>query len=134
MKLDPDCTRAILMAVEDTCDPSHKFRSDLHSDRIAGGFAPAVLYYHACQCDLSGFFVGFSKTVGGSWEVKDLTPKAHEFLANIRSDTVWNHVKSVASTVGSRSIMALTQIASAVVTEIIKAQLGLSSGPFVPMK
>jgi len=38
---------------------------------------------------------------------------------------VWNGVKSVAGKVGATSLSALTQIATNVVTELIKAQFGL---------
>ncbi len=134
MKLDPDCTRAILLAVEDICDTTHHFVSSKDFPKIGSSFSYEEVDYHARQCDMAGMFAGYRRLVTGGWEVADLTPKAHEFLANIRADTVWNHTKAVASKVGSKSLSALAQIASSVVTEIIKAQLGLSSGPFTPMQ
>lgn len=134
MKLNPDCTRAILLTMEDICDTTHHFVSTQDVLKIGGGFSYEEIDYHARQCDMAGMFFGYKRNITGGWEVADLTPKAHEFLANIRSDTVWNHTKAVAAKVGSKSLSALTQIASAVVTEIIKAQLGLPSVPFSPMK
>lgn len=134
MKLDPDCTRAILLAVEDVCDITHHFVSSKDFLKIGGNFSYEEIDYHARQCDMAGMFAGYKRPVTGGWEVADLTPKAHEFLANIRADTVWNHTKAVAAKVGSKSLYALTQIASAVVTEIIKAQIGLPSVPFSPTK
>lgn len=74
-------------------------------------------------------FVDYKKLITGSWNVADLTPKAHEFLADIRADTVWNDVKAVAAKVGSKSLSALSQIVAAVISEIIKAQLGLRQLP-----
>ena len=62
---------------------------------------------------------------GESCIIGDLSPAGHEFLANIRKDTVWNGVKSVAGKVGATSLSALTQIAANVVTELVKAQFGL---------
>lgn len=58
--------------------------------------------------------------------INDITYSGHQFIANIRSDSVWNNVKEVSKKVGSNSIGAISQIAHSVVTEIIKAQLGLS--------
>lgn len=129
MKLNPDCTRAILLAVEDTCDTARHFYSQQDLGKIEGGFSRDEIFYHAQQCALAGMFVDYKKGITGSWEVADLTPKAHEFLANIRADTVWNDVKAIAAKVGSKSLSALSQIAAAVITEIIKAQLGLRQFP-----
>lgn len=83
------------------------------------------LMYHIEQCNASGFFIGYSKDLTGNRMLRDISPKAHEFLANIREDTVWSKTKTVASKVGSTSLNALCQIASSVVTELVKAQLGL---------
>lgn len=63
--------------------------------------------------------------VNGNFRVSDLSPHGHEFLANIREDTIWNDVKSISSKVGSKSLSAVSQIASLVIAEIIKSQLGL---------
>ena len=57
--------------------------------------------------------------------VYDLTFAGHQFLANVRSDNIWNGVKSVGLKIGSVSLEALTQIASNVITELVKAQFGL---------
>lgn len=55
----------------------------------------------------------------------DITYRGHQFLADIRSDTVWNNVKEVSKKVGSNSLTAISQIATGVITEIIRSQLGL---------
>ena len=56
----------------------------------------------------------------------DLTPRGHKFLADIRSDTVWNKTKEVSSKLGAGSIAALSTIAGKVIAEIIKHSLGFS--------
>ena len=53
-------------------------------------------------------------------QIYDITFLGHEFLNNIHSDNVWNTVKNVSSKIGANSISALTQIATNVVTELIK--------------
>lgn len=58
--------------------------------------------------------------------VQDLTPTGHKFIENIRQDTIWNNTKSIAAKVGSKSLDAIMQIASNVITELIKSQFGLS--------
>ena len=58
-------------------------------------------------------------------ELNDITFMGHEFLANIHEPAIWNGVKSIAAKVGSQSLDALMQVASNVITELIRAQFGL---------
>ena len=51
--------------------------------------------------------------------------KGHQFLANIRQDTNWNKVKTVAETVGSKSLDVLSNIASDVIATVAKSAMGL---------
>lgn len=55
----------------------------------------------------------------------DITYTGHEFLNNIRSNTVMETTKSICSKIGVHSIQAFTQIASSVVTTLIQSHLGL---------
>ena len=55
-----------------------------------------------------------------------LSPDGHQFVNNIRSDNMWSNVKEVGKKVGTTSVSILSQIASGVVTSIIRAQLGLT--------
>lgn len=41
--------------------------------------------------------------------IADITPKGHEFLDNIHSDTIWNATKKRAKVVGKVSLSALAQ-------------------------
>ena len=125
MRLNPECIRDILLAVEEVCDIKHCFDSISDIEKISGNYTRDEIAYHARQCDLAGMFFRFSRDFDGNWLVIDLTPKGHEFLANIREDRIWNKVKTVSSTVGSKSLNAISQIASSVISEIIKSQLGL---------
>ena len=53
--------------------------------------------------------------------IHDITYNGHQFLANIRENKIWTTTKTVMGKIGSTSIQAATQIATGVVTEIIKA-------------
>lgn len=125
MRLNPDCTRAILLAVEETCDMGTRFVSNYHKDSIRGDFSADEIAYHVRQCDLSGMLYEYKTFIGGEFQITDLAPRGHAFLANIREDTIWNSVKSVSAKIGTKSLDALVQIASSVVTELIKSQLEL---------
>ena len=127
MKLNPDCIRAILMYSEDhtTVSDTCSFDFEKHPDELFAYTNDEILH-HLRQCNESGFFIGFKEYISGDVVIRDISPRAHEFLANIRKDTIWNGVKGVATKIGSVSLNALIQIASNVVTELIKAQFGLS--------
>ena len=52
--------------------------------------------------------------------VFDLTPKGHEAISNLRSPTVFERTKSVAKELSVHSLPAICDIASSVVSEMIK--------------
>lgn len=132
MKLNPDCIRDILLTVEELSTGFNVIyfgKGHLVKFIRLKDYSEDEVLYHLHQCDLSGFFTKAARTIGGSYSIDDLSPKGHEFLANIRKDTVWSDVKGVAKKVGTTSLSALSQIASSVITELIKAQFGLSGMP-----
>lgn len=127
MKLNPDCVRDILLSVEDTCDYNRTMHYHQNTDvQRLQKYSHDEIVYHIRQCKLSGLILGVQfYDSGADVTISDLTPAGHKFLANVRKDTIWNNTKSIASQVGSKSLDALIQIASNVITELIKAQFGL---------
>lgn len=120
MQLNPDCIRDILLTVEkhatfdDDVEPK-----DFVADGLPQKYGEQQLLYHIRQASEAGlldrvdyFAIGFS--------IRDLTPKGHEFLANIRSDNNWNKTKEVAAKVGSTSLKALMTVASNVIATVIE--------------
>ncbi|MDB8552878.1 DUF2513 domain-containing protein [Turicibacter sanguinis] len=126
MRLNPDCIRDILLYVEENVD-AKKFAVSFTSlvDSLTS-YDENTLHYHVNQIKKANLVDNV--TYGGNMPVHiyDLSPKGHEFLENIRSDNMWNHTKSVAETVGSFSLNALTTIATGVLTQVINHQLGVS--------
>ena len=125
MRLNPDCIRAILLTVEE--QPGYPSFLEISESEIIAHprFAPYLfedIFYHVNQCAQSGLFIDYQEMEAGSvFQIFDLSPYGHEFLANIRDDKIWNGVKDVALKVGSPALSAIIQIASNVVTELIKA-------------
>lgn len=119
MRLNPDCIRDILLCVEAVeFDEPIKF-SDI-VDKLDKYETEEVLY-HINQCEYNHFFTKINHFVQSyNGMIFDLTPKAHEFLANIRSDTIWKKTKSTAAKVGSFALPALQQIAATIVEGAIK--------------
>jgi hypothetical protein len=128
LRLNPDCVRDILLSVEEICDYHNVFDYyENNTEFNLANYSHEEIIYHIKQCELSGLIMNVRYYDGATHiSIGDLTPSGHQFLANIRKDTVWNGVKSVAEKVGSTSLSVLTQIAANVVTELIKAQFGLT--------
>ena len=126
MKLNPDCIRDILIYVEE--NTSYKRACCIEPSSCSKSFpdySPEELLYHVDQCDMSGYFSKTSHDLSNNVTIAGLSPLGHQFIDNVRSETVWNDVKQVSATVGSKSLSALSQIASGVITSLIEHQLGL---------
>ena len=122
MRLNPDCIRDILLTVEENTGYS-KFMEYPKSYPLLKPYSDEEVLYHIKQCEMSNLLTKVHYYIGGGCSIQDLTPGGHEFLANIRLDTNWNKTKDIAKTVGSTSLNAITEIASTVITNIIKGQI-----------
>ncbi|MDE1523310.1 DUF2513 domain-containing protein [Ligilactobacillus salivarius] len=126
MKLNPDCIRDILLVVEDKSSFSNAvWFEDLKSSNLVEKYDLETIFYHIRQAFEAGFLLDVKNFAGGNFYIKDLSPKGHEFLANIRKDNNWSKTKEIANKVGSFSLKTLTTIASNVVTSSINHHLGL---------
>lgn len=127
MKLNPDCMRDIMLQIE-----SLDFNSQLSFTNLCENltqYPTDELAYACIKLKEGGFISAMIIYADNFTHIKyldDLTFDGHQFLNNIRSNNVWNGVKSIAGKVGSFSIESITQIASNVILELIKAQFGLS--------
>lgn len=128
MKLNPNCIRDILIAVEENTGYNLylDYPSELDQCPSLQSYTDDEIRYHIYQCYKSSLIEFRGKEdLSGNIAINDLTPSGHAFLSNIRSDNIWKDVKEISSKVGSSSLSALSQIASGVVSAIIKNQLGL---------
>ena len=127
MKLNPDCIRDILFYVEKNTDLKHHvlITAEL-AEKEFPSYSPDEVFYHVRQCELSGFFQNASRDLDGDFHIPYLSPYGHQFISDIRSDSVWSHVKSLSQKIGSNSLSALIQISSGVITQLIKSQLGIT--------
>ncbi|WP_338630447.1 DUF2513 domain-containing protein [Clostridium baratii] len=127
MKLNPDCIRDILLTVEESTDFIHPltYKINNNSHEKLSPYSHAEIAYHIRQCNLSNLLHGVNiLDAGDIIVIKDLSPKGHQFLADIRSDNIWNNTKSIATKVGSVSLDALIKISTGVLTQMINKQLG----------
>lgn len=126
MELNPDCIRDILLDVERVVDPKTRYCFPSQSLDLLEKYSKDEVFYHILQCNYNGFFMGFQRYSRESCYIGDLSPKGHQFIANIRQDTNWNKVKSIAESVGSKSLDVLAKVASDVISSVVKSTMGLS--------
>lgn len=127
MKLNPECIRDILIAVEANTDSenSMEFSKEVLTSPIDKYDYNTVLY-HIRQCHKANLIDSVTYYDNGEWGyIGDLSPEGHRFIADVRSDTVWHKVLSICGKIGTTSLPAIVQISSNVITAIIKAEFGL---------
>lgn len=129
MVLNPDCVRAVLLAVE-ACPFGEHLNVEKLSARLPK-YTEECLWYTCLKLKEGGYLdldlIQMSmSTMPDIKRIKDLTFSGHEFLANIQKDDVWQGVKEIGKKLGTTPLTSLAQIASGVATTLIKAHFGLS--------
>lgn len=123
MKLNPDCIRDVLIVIEVNTSLTEKiFFSTLNTYNL--NYSYDEISYHIKQCELNQFIDNVHWLPNTFCEINYLTPKGHEFLANIRSNTVWNKTISIANKLGSISLDVLVKVSTGVLTQMINKHLG----------
>lgn len=131
MKIDPDCIRDILLAIEEKSDGFHDFcvsavgvvtERDTPNE-YTQKYNKDELIYHIIQCNENGFFTNMRKSILGVYKIRDLSPEGHKFLNNIRDSCNWNKVKKQLLTAGSFSLKTLIEIAQNIAVTALSANL-----------
>lgn len=130
LKLNPDCTRDILLALEAfiengrvqfTFESFNDVKEILHLDE----YSADEIEYHLRQCDMSGLLVGSGFPCSGGFQIIDISPQAHQFLANTRPKTIWERAKAIGKKAGVMELNSLMAVAQSLASKAIEAQLGL---------
>jgi len=115
MKLNPDCIRSILLTLEEHTGfiPAVEISEDNFMEfPLLTEYTYTEIVYHINQCDYDGYFIECVRRIDESFLIFDISPKAHKFLSDIRSESNWNAIKAKAKEIGSNSLPVLTQIAT----------------------
>jgi hypothetical protein len=126
MKLNPDCVRDLLLSIEDMSGWNTQLFFPTKFETLMKIYDIDELRYHVKQCIEFGFISADKGDFEGNHWISDLKPSGHEFLANMRSDNIWNNTKETAKKIGATSLSAFVQISSNVIAAIIKSQFGLT--------
>lgn len=126
MKLNPDCMRDILIVMENAAYQETLSPNTIYSS--LPGYSEDEINYSIIKLEEAGFIdaiISEYDTGIAILRLDDITYCGHQFLSDVRSDSVWKDVKEISKKVGSNSIASISQIASGVITAIIQNQLGL---------
>ena len=145
MRINMDCIRDILLCVEENTGLRQRcfFVSYAYFEvqEILGGkpIAPMQyqldlesrydndeLIYHLKYCMEAGMIVSAGNIPAYQNWIADLTPKGHDFIANIRSNSVWEKVKKACIQIGISSIDVIPEVAKSYALQTAAQFLGLS--------
>lgn len=130
MKLKQDCVRYVLLSLEDQGFgmtrhpvPDSEIANVLSNDT----FTSEDILYTLLLLSNGGYILAKpqSQKLNLGLLVSSLSWSGHELLDSIRDDEVWKQTKEATSGLKSVSISILSNVASAVLTGIIKKQTGL---------
>ncbi|MED9966539.1 MAG: DUF2513 domain-containing protein [Blautia sp.] len=128
MKLDINCVRDVLLAVEDNDYNNSLSLSSLH-DKLPN-YSLDELEYTCLKLSEGGFLhVLTAGALGKNYAVvsriNDLTFQGHEFLDNIRNEDNWNKLSTAIKQGGAASLRAIASVALDLGTSALKSKLGL---------
>ena len=122
MKLDNDLVRDVMLFIEDKCEITKPLTGTMI--QIPERTEDEIVYT-LLKLDEAGF-IKCSKQFYDNQTfvlVNSLTWDGHQFLDNIRDETVWNKTKQLASNFSSASISILSKIAVEVLSKMISGNI-----------
>ncbi|MGG0756699.1 DUF2513 domain-containing protein [Brevibacillus laterosporus] len=124
MELKHDCVRNILLTLETfEYDEILSLRNYTQKPLIAD-YDDVDIVYTCEKLMEAGLINGHIKRLSGNniaFRINDITWEGHQFLDNIRDDSIWRETKQVSSKVASASLGILSDVASS----LLKKTLGL---------
>lgn len=119
MKLLHDCVRDVMLYLEDNLEDTYFINS---KSIILKKYSSKDITYTLKKLAEAGFIEIDKVTFENNFNIKCMTYYGHQFLDNIRDNTIWKKsLKKVSNFVGSASI----EIISSVASSLIKSQLGI---------
>lgn len=125
MHLNPDSVRAVLLYLEDNLKYPERMYSNIVVSGIINKYQDKFgkeedLIYAIKQLRDNKMIVADPITKDMHYNkyffVSDITPKGHEFLNNIKNETIWSETKKIAKQFGSFALSILNQIAADIIS------------------
>lgn len=126
MKLNHECVRDLLLFIEDALE----YGTYANAERIVlKDYSKNVIVYTADKLLEAGYIGGSRHEYSGhdnlpSIGISSITWEGHKFLDSIRDDSVWKNTKNILSGFSSVSLGIVSNVASQVISHIIKQQTG----------
>ena len=127
MKLNHDCVRDLLLFAEEHLEYGNRL---FVNEASIKDYATTDLIYAADKLYEAGYIDADKHVFFGSHgipsiEIKSITWDGHQFLDNVRDDGVWKNTKNIISGFASASIGIINNVATQVISGMIKSNLGL---------
>lgn len=119
MKRDMDLCRSILILMEE--DEAAQYGTAVFD---INDVSEEKLHYHFMLLKQAGFITAANTSTAGGlhYRPQAITWQGHEFLSDVRSDTIWSKTKETAlDKVGNVSLTVLQELAKS----LVKTTLGL---------
>ncbi|WP_185151475.1 DUF2513 domain-containing protein [Peribacillus simplex] len=125
MKLNHDCVRDLLLAIEESDSNEHLFLQQLRVMPLLTTYDEADILYSAKKLKEKNYIK--AELLFGDGRVFDIgisemTWDGHEFLDNIRDNQIWKQTKNAANKVTGASLSILSELAKSFLSQ----KLGLS--------
>jgi hypothetical protein len=122
MRLNADCVRDVMLFLEENLE----LVSFLECSNIEINYTSNDVTYTCAKLIEAGYLIG-NTTVDLSGHMKvvinSITWNGHQFLDNVRSNTVWNKTKETAIKLGSVSVSFLSNIAAQIIANVISGKI-----------
>lgn len=122
MRLNADCVRDVMLFLEENLE----LVSFLECSNIEINYNSSDVTYTCAKLIEAGYLIG-NTTVDLSGHMKvvinSITWNGHQFLDNVRSNTVWNKTKETAIKLGSVSVSFLSNIATQIIANVISGKI-----------
>lgn len=126
MKLNPDCVRSLMLYLEENLDLNDSI--DIKNISL-DGFDEKEIIYSADKLLEANLISAYKQVAWGGnimyFDITAITASGCSFLDTIRGSSAWKKIKDKAIKLGVSSLSTLMQIATAVVTEIVKGSIEL---------
>lgn len=127
MKLNHNCVRDLLLFIEENLTYGHYIY--VNEVQISNYTQDEILYTADKLLEADLIDANKKTFINGKGipqiNILSMTWNGHQLLDNIRDDNVWKSTKGILSKFSSVSIGIINNVASQVISNIVKSQMGL---------
>lgn len=127
MKLNHNCVRDLLLYIEDNLEYGYYIKIN---ETQLSNFSQHEVLYAADKLLEAGYLIGNRRVTMDSEgipqiSIESISWNGHQFLDNVRDNKVWENTKGILSKFSSVSIGVVSNVASQVISNMVRSQMGL---------